>query len=337
MKKAYILDWLRGPFGISVILLGTLSFWIIALSGIPLFVNSVIIGLIWALVAAGLTLVFGIMNVPNFAQGAFFMVGTLAAFLLHKAFDLASLHGVTGFVAPFVIVIASALISALLGAFVERTILYALRKRSGENWVTDTFVLTFAIAILLVNLHQVLFGANTKGIVGYYIGVDPFAFGQVRISADRAFAAFIGVTALLSLWLLLRHTRIGREMRAVSQDEAGARMIGISVEKIYCVTFALSCGLAGLAGATLLFLFPSSPYAGDSPLYIAWTIVVLAGLGNVAGTIVAGIAIALISNITAYLWGITWIGVVPFVLMVALLLIRPSGLFGQAIKGVWER
>jgi branched-chain amino acid transport system permease protein len=331
------LQWLGSPAGVSCWLLAALAVLTASTAGLSLLVNSIIIGLIWAMLAAGLTLVFGIMNVPNFAQGAFFMVGTLAAYHHHSALGVGAPGSLLRLVLPICIVIGSALIAAAIGFLVERTFLSALRRRSGEDWVTNTFVMTVAIAVLLVNLHQVLFGANTKGIVGYFPGYASFSVGSVTISADRMFAAMVGAATLVLLAVLLTKTRTGREMRAVSQDEAGARLVGISVEKIHSVTFSLSCGLAGLAGATLLFLFPSSPHVGDGPLYLAWTIVILAGLGNVVGTVVAGIAIALVNNNTSFLLGTTWTSVVPFALMVVLLLIRPTGLFGRATKGVWER
>jgi branched-chain amino acid transport system permease protein len=183
----------------------------------------------------------------------------------------------------------------------------------------------------------VFFGAAPKSILGYYPDQPPIFIFSASISADRAFAAAIGAITLMCLGSMLAWTKIGRAMRAVAQDEVGARLIGISVSRIRTITFSLSCGLAGLAGAVLLFLFPSSPFVGEMPLYLAWTVVVLAGLGNVAGTVVAGIAIALINNNTSYLIGPSWTSVIPFALMVVLLLVRPAGLFGKAIAGVWEK
>jgi branched-chain amino acid transport system permease protein len=329
------------PGAVSALMLGTLAVGTIVVAGPSLLADSIILGFIWALVAAGLTLVFGVMNVPNFAQGALFMIGSSVAYVMHAAFsDAIVFAGSLGIVLPIAVVLAAAAASGLVGLAAERILFVPLRRRAGEDWVTSTFISTAALSVFLINLHQVAFGSGSKGIVGYYPQYAPLhSFGLV-LSPDRIFALIVGLSTLLGLGALLRHSRFGRAMRAVAQDETGARLLGISVSHVHMLTFTLSSALAGLAGGTLLFLFPSSPYVGQQPLFLAWMVVILAGLGKVLGTLVASLVIALLNNDTTYVLGVSWTSVVPFVLMIALLLVKPSGLTGHGAngtKGKWER
>jgi branched-chain amino acid transport system permease protein len=113
--------------------------------------------------------------------------------------------------------------------------------------------------------------------------------------------------------------------------------MGIDIGKIHTVTFAISSALAALAGAALLFMFPSFPYVGVQPLYIAWTVVILVGLGNVGGAIVGGFIVAFLQTATSYFVGSAWQDVVPFLIIVAILTLRPSGIFGRQVRGIWEQ
>jgi branched-chain amino acid transport system permease protein len=327
-----------GRFGtVSILVFTTLAFFTLLIADSSLLVDSIVLGVMWALVAAGLTLVFGVMNVANFAQGAFFMVGTLVAYQAYAA--LSSLFGRSGWLGalvPIAVVMVAAGAGGVLGWVVDRVLLAPLRRYAGSDWTMTTFVVTVALSIFLVNLHQVAFGPQSKGIVGYYPQGAVVRLGNLAIAADRIFAFSVGLTTLIFLASLLSYSQIGRVIRAVADDELGARLVGIPVARIHTIAFTLSGALAGLAGGTLLFLFPSSPYVGQVPLYLAWTVVIVAGLGSVAGTFFAGLVIALLNNMTTYLLGASWTSVVPFLLITVLLLIKPFGLFGRQARGVWD-
>lgn len=329
------------PGAVGALMLGILAAGTVVVAGPSLLVDSIILGFIWALVAAGLTLVFGVMNVPNFAQGALFMIGSSVADAMHAAFGNSTVFaGWRGIVFPIAVVLAAAAASGLVGLAAERILFVPLRRRGGEDWVTSTFISTAGLSIFLINLDQVAFGSESKGIVGYYPQYAPIHSFGLAVSPDRIFALVIGFSTLAGLSALLRYSRLGRAMRAVAQDETGARLLGISVSHVHMLTFALSSALAGLAGGTLLFLFPASPYVGQQPLFLAWMVVILAGLGKVLGTLFASLMIALLNNDTTYVLGVSWTSVVPFVLMIALLLVKPSGLVGRGengTKGIWER
>jgi branched-chain amino acid transport system permease protein len=300
--------------------------------GTFILVDSLVTGAIWALVAAGLALTFGVMGVPNFAQGEFFMVGTLSGYLVYTA-----LSGVQGRpYVPFVTILMALLVGFVLGALVDLAVFSQMRRRIREGWVMNTFVVTVGISVVMINAHQLIWGTDYKGIVAYFNGPPVHVLG-VSIALDRVFAISVAAVAIAGLWWLLSYSRIGRAIRAVSQDEPGALMVGINVGRMRTLTFGISSGLAALAGATLLFQFPSFPFVGVKPLYVAWTVVILAGLGNVGGAVVAGFIIALLEANTGFFIGSAWEDVVPFALIVLILAVRPTGLFGRAVRSVWEQ
>jgi branched-chain amino acid transport system permease protein len=303
-----------------------------------LLVSALVTGGMWALVAAGLALVFGVMNIPNFAQGEFFMAGTLAAYLFFTSVTASgTAGGGLSWTMPIVTFVFAALVGGALGAAVDRTVFAALRRRTREQWVMNTFVITVGLSVLMINVHQLLWGTDYKGIYGYWPGVAPVTILGVSIGFDRLMALVVALVAVAFLAALLRFTALGRAIRAVAQDEAGAMLMGIDIGKIHTVTFAISSALAALAGAALLFMFPSFPYVGVQPLYIAWTVVILVGLGNVGGAIVGGFIVAFLQTATSYFVGSAWQDVVPFLIIVAILTLRPSGIFGRQVRGIWEQ
>ncbi len=302
-------------------------------------VNAIVTGGMWALLAVGLSLVFGVMNIPNFAHGEFFMVGTLVSYLvftpLHK-YLRQNPSSVLSTVAPFAGIFAALLVGALLGVVVEKLIFFQLRRRSREQWVMNSFLLTVGLSVVMINGHQLLWGTNFKGIPRYW-DVKPIDLFGVNISMDRAVALGLAVVTIAIFWFFLMRTRTGRAIRAVAQDETGAQMVGIDLNRIQVLTMALSSALAAMAGASLLFMFPSYPTVGLKPLYVAWYVVILVGLGNVAGATIGGFLVALLQTLTSYFIGVGWEDVVPTALIILILLFKPSGLFGSEVKGVWEQ
>lgn len=304
-----------------------------------ILINTIVTGGMWALMAAGLSLVFGVMNLVNFAHGEFFMVGTLAAYLVFSPLSkYLENHPsiVLEAVAPFAGILVSMVVGALLGVVLELAVFRQLRKRSQEQWVMNAFLLTVGISVIIINVVQMIWGTNFKGITRYW-DWKPIKIGEVVISIDRLAAFLLAMVTMAIFWYFLRRTRLGRAIRAVSQDENGARMVGIDLNRIQVLTLALSSALAGMAGASLLFLFPSYPSVGFKPLYIAWYVVIIAGLGNVAGALVGGFIVALLQTLTSFYVGVGWEDVIPVAFIMLILLVRPSGLFGSEVKGVHEQ
>jgi branched-chain amino acid transport system permease protein len=211
-----------------------------------------------------------------------------------------------------------------------------LRRRSHEQWVMNTFLLTAGISVVLINGNRLLFGNDFRGITRYW-DVPPIEILGVPVSVDRGMVFVIAMISIAMFALFLQRTRTGRAMRAVSQDETGAQMAGIGLNRIFMLTMGLSCSLAALAGAALLFMFPSFPDVGIQPLYLAWYVVILAGLGNVQGAIIGAFIVALLQTLAVYYVGLGWVDVLPTAFIILILLFKPSGLFGSEVKGVWEQ
>jgi branched-chain amino acid transport system permease protein len=327
---------LRSPVVLTLAATAAVAVYGTVRAGPFIIVNGLVTGAIWALVAAGLALVFGVMNIPNFAQGEFFLVGSLTGYVVFTNLS-PQIGGGLAWLSPIVTIVVALLVGMLVGALVDVVIFGQMRRRIREQWVMNTFVVTVGISVVMINGYQLIWGTDYRGIPAYFTAPPIHVFG-VGIAIDRVFALGVGAVAITALWALLRFARLGRAIRAVSQDEAGALMSGIDISRIQTLTFAISSGLAALAGATLLFNFPAFPYVGVKPLYVAWTVVILAGLGNVGGAVVAGFIIALFQTSTSYFIGSQWEDVVPFALIVVILALRPNGLFGRrGVRGVWEQ
>lgn len=304
-----------------------------------ILVNSLVTGGMWALMAAGLALVFGVMNIPNFAHGEFFMLGTLVAYYVFTPLNAFLRETPTrwlSIVAPFLGIILATLVGALVGLLVELLLFRQLRRRSKEQWVMNTFLLTAGMSVILINGSRLIWGTAFKGITRYWDVPSAPVLG-VNLSVDRIVMFGVALVTIFAFWVFMRRSNLGRAMRAVAQDEVGAQLTGIDLNQIHLLTLALSSALAALAGACLLFMFPSYPTVGLKPLYVAWYVVILAGLGNVEGAIVGGFLVALLQTLTGYFIGPGWEDVVPTALIILILLFKPSGLFGSEVKGVWEQ
>ena len=305
-----------------------------------ILVDTLVTGGMWALMAGGLALVFGVMNVPNFAHGEFFMIGSLTAYTVFTPIQDALFENPDSVLlkvaGPFPGMVAAAVVGFACGVILEVFLFRPLRKRSRDQWVMNTFLLTAGVSVVLINGDRLLFGNDFRGITRYW-DVKPIEILNVPISVDRAMVFVVAMVTIVAFSVFLQRTRTGRAMRAVSQDEIGAQMAGISLNQIFVLTMGLSLALAALAGAALLFMFPSFPDVGIQPLYIAWYVVILAGLGNVQGAIIGAFIVALLQTLAVYYVGLGWVDVLPTGFIILILLFKPSGLFGSEVKGVWEQ
>jgi len=330
--------WAKSAAGISI--LATLVTAIAAsiYSGPYLLVNTVVTGGMLALVATGLSLMLGVLNIAMFAHGEFFMIGSLTAYYVFAPINEYISENPDSFlvVAGPLIAMAGAMIAgALAGVVAEKLVFGPLRKRSTENWVMNSFLLTVGLSVLMVNLHQLIFSADFKGIVGYWSGM-PVSIAGVFISRDRVMAFIISAVVVFLFWLFMTYTRTGMAIRAVSQDITGAQIVGIDIEKIVLLTISLACALSAVAGGSLLFMYPSYPTVGLEPLYLAWFVVILSGLGNILGAVVGAFMVALLKVITVEYIGAGWDFVVPSALIMLILIFKPSGIFGSDVRGVLD-
>jgi branched-chain amino acid transport system permease protein len=334
-----IFKWGGSAGGIAVILTVVVAAMATLDRGPYVLVNTVVIGGMLALVSMGLALVFGVMNIPMFAHGEYFMIGTLTAYYVFtpiNTYITANPDSVLAVLGPLITIVAAIIAGAVMGVASEVFVFSQLRKRSRENWVMNSFLLTVGLSVVLINAHQLFFGADFKGITRYWAG-PPYSVMDVFISRDRAMSFILAVIVVVVFWFFMTYTRTGRAIRAVSQDENGALMVGIGIKGILMLTMSLSCALAAIAGASLLFMYPSYPAVGLEPLYMAWFVVILAGLGNVLGAVMGAFMVALLKVLTVEYIGSGWDFVVPSALIIVVLIFKPSGIFGSEVRGVLDK
>ncbi len=308
-------------------------------SGPYLLVNTIVTGGMLALVATGLTLMLGVLNIAMFAHGEFFMIGSLTAFYVFTPISNYINENPESFIAvigPLIAMTAAAVVGAISGIVAEKLVFGPLRKRSTDNWVMNSFLLTVGLSVLLINLHQLIFGADFKGIVGYWSGM-PISIADVFISRDRAMAFVIAAVVVAVFWFFMTYTRTGMAIRAVSQDITGAQIVGIDIENIVLLTISLACALSAVAGGSLLFMYPSYPTVGLEPLYLAWFVVILSGLGNILGAVAGAFMVALLKVVTVEYIGAGWDFVVPSALIMLILIFKPSGIFGSDVRGALDK
>jgi branched-chain amino acid transport system permease protein len=187
-----------------------------------------------------------------------------------------------------------------------------------------------------VNGATIVLTANYKGIPHYY-DVHPIEIFGFRFAVDRLVALVIAILIITALTWFMKWTRTGRAIRAVSQDETGAEMVGINLNFVHTFTYALSTAMAAAAGAALLFMFQAYPTVGHDPNYFAWFVIMLVGFGNIYGAVIGGFIVALLQAATQEFIGIAWADVVPTMVMILILIVVPSGIFGSVVKGIHEQ
>ena len=277
-------------------------------------VNGLIVGGGYALMGIGLTLIFGIMRVVNFAHGEFFMMG---AFFL---FTLFSLWGVNFFLASLLSIIGV----GLMGAVVERLILRRLRLAPIEI----PMLATVALSVIFQNAAILLWDPSPKTIKHVFSPV-PLTLGPINVVSIRLFAGLVAVALIVGSHLLIQRTRIGRAMRATFQDTDMARLTGVDVDRVYMFTFAFGAALAGASGALLGAVFWVYPAMGDLAALKSFAVVIMGGLGNFLGAIVGGLLLGVSESLGAGYISSGYKDAIGFILIILLLLWRPQGLFGK--------
>jgi branched-chain amino acid transport system permease protein len=276
-------------------------------------VTGILIGGVYGLVAMGLTLIFGVLDIVNFAHGAFLAIA------LYVTVEMTGRFGVH----PYVALLVAVPVMFLLGAAVQRGILSFAIGRPLENQL----LITLGLALLIDNLLLLVFGPNPQSVaLPGDSGVE--IFGAVAtVSRLLAFGVALVLAALL--YLLLQRTRLGTAIRAVAANDTGAQLVGIDTRRIYMLTFAIGTACAGAAGVLVAPLVTIEPTTGELFNIIAFVVVVLGGMGNVVGALVGGLLIGLTEQLGAlYLPGQSPLLAV-FVVFVLVLFLRPQGLFGR--------
>jgi branched-chain amino acid transport system permease protein len=277
--------------------------------------NGLLLGATYSLLGIGLTLVFGIMDVVNFAHGEFYTLGAYAAF---AALALASVH--------FFLAIPLAIVAgALAGAVCERVLLRPLRAQS----IDTVMLVMIGLWIAMQNAELLGWGGVAKSVPTPF-PTEPVVLGAVSVAPLRIFVFLVSGLLILGAHLLLSRTKLGRAMRATFQDRETAALMGVSIERIHTVTFALGAGLAAAAGALLGPVFLLYPSMGDLASLKAFSVVILGGLGNFGGAALGGLVLGIAEELGAGYISSGYRDAVGFLMIVAVLLLRPSGLFARA-------
>ena len=277
--------------------------------------NGLLLGATYSLLGIGLTLVFGLMNVVNFAHGEFYTFGAYAAF---AALALASVHF-------FVAIPLAILAGALAGAVCERVLLRPLRAQS----IDTVMLVMIGLWIAMQNAELLGWGGVAKSVPTPF-PTQPVVLGAVSVAPLRIFVFVVSGLLILGAHLLLSRTKLGRAMRATFQDRETAALMGVSIERIHTVTFAFGAGLAAAAGALLGPVFLLYPSMGDLASLKAFSVVILGGLGNFGGAALGGLVLGIAEELGAGYISSGYRDTVGFLMIVAVLLLRPSGLFARA-------
>lgn len=285
------------------------------------FVNGVMVSLTLILIASGLCLIFGILHIINFAHGEFYMLG---GFGIWYFYDLhPNLMGGPGILSYFLSLLVSIILVGMLGIIVEK---YVFRPLHGN--MTGTIIVAIGIISILQASALVGFGANDKSVASPFNG--KIELSGVSISGERTAAILCCIVFIFGLYYLIQHTKTGRTLRAVAQDEEAARVLGVNIGRIFSGAMFVSCALAAAAGAMIGPIFYVNPYMGAEPVMKAFVVVILGGLGSLPGAVLGGFIIGMTESfVTTYL-GAHSAMLVVFLIMIGVLLVRPSGIFGHA-------
>ncbi|PZR96116.1 MAG: branched-chain amino acid ABC transporter permease [Stutzerimonas stutzeri] len=278
-------------------------------------VNGLVLGFLYVLIAVGLSIIFGMLGIVNFAHGAFFAVGAYVALVLAREFGWWA-----ALLAPVV--------TMVLGMLVEKVL---IRHLYGKEPLLG-LILTFALALLAESVLRMIFGGAPLPFSAPKFLTGFVEYGPILITKYRLFVLVVTVAALVAFWAFLTYTPFGRIIRAGSRDAEMVGLLGINLPVVFSFVFGIGCLLAGLAGLLAAPLWTVTPTMAAGAIMPAFVIVTIGGLGSYAGAIVAGLLVGITVAMTIQFQP-EWAGAAMYVLMAAILLVRPRGLFGEK----WER
>lgn len=280
-----------------------------------ILVNGILLGGLYAVMAQGLALVWGVLNIVNLAHGAFIMLGAYASWYLYTDLGVDPFAGLP--------ITAAALFA--LGYGLQRGLLNLVVRAPMFN----TLLITFGLEVVLTYLAQLAFSADFRTINPPYAGAS-YALGPVTLPLARLAAFGVALAITLGMWLFLLHSRLGRAIRATAQNLVAARLYGVEPRHLYAVTFGLGLALAGAAGGLYGTVSQINPYIGATLTAKCFAISIIGGLDNPLGVMVGGLFLGIVESLTTLYVGPTFADVASFGILVLVLFLRPSGLLGRA-------
>jgi branched-chain amino acid transport system permease protein len=277
-------------------------------------INGILLGGLYAIMALGLALVWGVLNIVNLAHGAFIMLGAYLAWHLYHYLGID----------PFLGLPITAIVMFGVGYAVQRGILNLVVRAPMFN----TLLITFGMEVVLTYLAQLAFSADFRTINPSYAGSN-VALGPVVVPTVRLAAFGVAIALTIAMWLFLLRTKLGRAIRATAQNLVAARLYGVEPRHLYAMTFGIGIGLAGVAGGLYGTVSQINPYIGATLTAKCFAIAIIGGLDNPLGVIVGGLVLGIIESLAVLYIGATFADVASFGVLVLVLIIRPSGLLGR--------
>lgn len=282
-----------------------------------LLLNGLVMGVIYALIAMGLSLIFGVLEIVNFAHGEFYMLASMLAYFLTAqwGFDY------------WATILVVTVVGVAVGYVLFEGLLLGLRGEAFER----SILLTMGLSMVLQNGAVFLFTTNPH-LLESKLSYQNIVVGDFRMPVARLYALGLGFAAFAVLYLILHHTRIGKAMRGVAQNRAAADMVGIDARAVSRLAVAIGIGLTGLAGAALAPVYAVHPLMGFNFVFKAFAIIIIGGLGNISGAAIAAVMLGVIESLAGGLLPLALTDAVAFLSMIAVLLLRPQGLFGRGVR-----
>ncbi len=275
--------------------------------------NGLLMGAVYGLVALGLTLVYGVLHIINFTHGALLTLAMYAAYVAHGAFGLD----------PYAAMIPLAGLFFVLGYLVQRLVIGPASRGDDSNML----LVTLGLSIIIENAMLAIFRSDTMTIRVPY-AMSMVELGDVLLSLPRLIGFGVTLLVALLLFVLMTRTDTGRAIRAVAKERTGAALVGIDVAHIYAVTFGIGTACLAIAACLLLPSFYVSPRVGNAFVLVAFTIVVLGGMGSVTGALLGGLFIGVVESLSGLYFGDSLGQIGIFLIFILVLLLRPTGLFG---------
>jgi branched-chain amino acid transport system permease protein len=281
---------------------------------VPAILNGLLTGAVYGLVALGLTLIYGVLHIINFAHGALLTAAMFAAFFAHRLLGLD----------PYLAAIVLTPLFFALGYCLQRFVIGPAAHGEDRN----ILLVTLGLAVLIENVLLYAFGADTRTLnLGY--AFDIVDLGIAFLAVPRVIGFGVVFVVALVLWLILRLTDTGKAIRAVAKEKLGAELSGIDVGHVYAVTFGLGTACLAIAACLLIPTYYVNPHVGNAFVLIAFTIVVLGGMGSVTGALLGGLFVGVVESLSGLYLGESLGQIGIFVMFILVLLLRPSGLFGE--------
>jgi branched-chain amino acid transport system permease protein len=286
---------------------------------VQVVVLGLLLGGVYAMMASGLTLLFGVMRVVNLAHAAFILVASYATYVLFENLALD----------PIVSLVVTMPLMFGLGVVLYLTLFP--RIESSPRYVEMTVLLTFALALIVE-------GFLTFGFTGTFRSVRPeyastsLDVGEIFMPTGQLYASLVSFGLLIGLWVVLRFTKTGTAIRATMQNRSAAQIVGVNVRRTSALAFGLGMALAGAAGSLLSFLFPFFPAKHWQWIALLLALIVLGGMGSIKGAVIGALLLAVASAIVTYQIGPTWSPITFYLTLFLILLVRPQGLFGAKLR-----